>query len=466
MGDEKPSISLVYPMFNERKCIVQALNHAVSVLPIVASRWEIIVVDDGSTDGCGKIADHAARSHPNIRIVKHAQNRGLGKTLRDGFAEARHEVVLYSDADLPYDLSILKTALPRLKEAELIAGYRLTRRETAVRFIYSKVYNALIRLLFGLPVRDVNFSFKLFKRSILDSVRLESEGSFIDAELLIKVREAGFAIGEVGVVYLHRRHGLSKLSSLPVILKIFQEGARQWLRWKKRGRRPRKYPPRPALWDGHLPKNLKDRIQVRARWKTCPFEALEQYVPAEGRILDYGCGHGIFSCLLAERAAGRVVTGFDPDARKIGLARQVFPSLPNLSFVEEVSLHEGVCYAAITLIDVLAYLPAFEKQNLLRKLSRSLIPGGILMIKEMDTRPLWKHAWTTLQELAAVHLFRLTRTKQRGKKLFFEKLERYEDHLKSLLLQVEHIPLETHWLYPHVLIIGRKTDETADRQRG
>lgn len=405
-------------------------------------------MNDGSTDGTLAILEKLSRAEPRIRVLTRPRNRGLGQTLREGFAAARHDVVLYSDADMPYDLSIVKDALPLLRDCDLVAGYRLNRGEGLKRRLYSRAYNGLVRRVFGLRVRDVNFSFKLFKRALLESVSLESAGSFIDAELLAKAQRAGFRIREIGIEYRPRRTGASNLSSLSTILTILREG---FAARRRLGPAPRTDPARHFRGG-----SWKDRWHARCRWSSAPFEALEERLPREGAVLDYGCGHGLFSFLLAERAAGRSVRGFDIDERKLGLARRRFPALPNLAFDTRDPASQGTAFTGAALVDVLQYLPRGDKEALLKKVDALLRPGGTLLIKEIDTSPLWKYLWTYAQELAVLHVLRATRRATGHRGMFYEDAAWYRARLEELGQSVDVVRLDGGRLHPHVMIVGRK----------
>jgi hypothetical protein len=155
----------------------------------------------------------------------------LGGTLRAGYAAATKDLVFYTDADLPVDLGQLPRAVRLLdyQQADLLAGYRFDRTSEGLhRALYTIGYHVLIRLLFGLRIRDVNFAFKLFRRSLLQRIELKSEGSFIDAELLLRARKAGAVMIQLGLDYFPRTRGPSKLSSLGVIAAIVREMADQW----------------------------------------------------------------------------------------------------------------------------------------------------------------------------------------------------------------------------------------------
>jgi glycosyltransferase involved in cell wall biosynthesis len=221
-----PSISLVIPVFNEEENIEHAVACAIETLALQPGAWEIVAVDDASTDGSAAILARLAEGEPRLRVVRHEVNRSLGAALRSGFAAARGDLVLYMDADLPFDPRDLLRAMHALAvtRADMIAGYRLDRTaEGWRRTLYSYVYNLLIGLLFGWPHRDINFSFKLVRREVLEALELRSEGSLIDAELVVKARNLGFVIQQLGLDYFPRTRGRSTLSSPAVILRILRE---------------------------------------------------------------------------------------------------------------------------------------------------------------------------------------------------------------------------------------------------
>lgn len=217
---------MVIPMFNEELNIEHAINAAVEALAQYAGDYEVLIVDDASTDSSPAMVAARAAENPRIRMIRHQKNRKLGGSLKSGFAAATKDLVLYMDADLPFDPDVLGRAIRAMEVtgADLIAGYRHDRTmEGWRRTLYSYVYNALIGILFGWPHRDINFSFKLMKREVLEAIELKSEGSLIDAELIVKAKNRGFAIQQIGLDYFPRIRGTSHLSSPRVILKILAE---------------------------------------------------------------------------------------------------------------------------------------------------------------------------------------------------------------------------------------------------
>ena len=225
------SLTFMFPMWNEEEMIHRTVDAARETAADLLAwgqigDYEILIVDDASTDKTGAIADELAAADDHVRVVHHEVNRKLGGSVRTGLAEARCDLVLYTDADMPFDLADLNKALRlmRVYEADILSAYRLDRTGEGVkRTLYSYVYNSTVRILLGMRIRDVNFAFKLLRRDILRHIDLESEGSFIDVELLAKAQRRGFHIIQFGVDYFPRDRGTSTLSSPAVISTIIKE---------------------------------------------------------------------------------------------------------------------------------------------------------------------------------------------------------------------------------------------------
>lgn len=233
-------LTFFFPMWNEEEYISRTLRAAREAGESLISAgeiadYEVIIIDDASTDATGRLADEAAAADSRIRVVHHAVNRKLGGSIKTGFAHASGDLILYTDADLPFDMKELEKAcrLLRQYEADIVSAYRFDRTgEGYTRTVYSFFYNALVRVFFGVRVRDVNFAFKLVRARIFEHIRLDSEGSFIDAELIIRAQKLGYHVIQFGVDYFPRTRGVSTLSSPAVIAKILREmrGLRRELR--------------------------------------------------------------------------------------------------------------------------------------------------------------------------------------------------------------------------------------------
>ena len=227
------SLTLFFPMWNEEEMIERTVGAALEIGDelVVAQRivdYEVLLVDDASTDATAEIAERLAEEHERVRVVHHEVNKKLGGSIRTGLAEAKGDLVLYTDADMPFDLTQLHKALrlAEIYDADIVSAYRHDRTgEGAKRAVYSYVYNSLVKVALGLRMRDVNFAFKLIRRRVLDHLDLKSDGSFLDVELLAKSQRMGFHVIQFGVDYFPRARGTSTLSSPAVILKIIREFA-------------------------------------------------------------------------------------------------------------------------------------------------------------------------------------------------------------------------------------------------
>jgi glycosyltransferase involved in cell wall biosynthesis len=218
-----PALTIFFPAFNEEEIIEKSIRSAERAAASVADDYEVIVVDDGSRDKTAQVVEGIAASNPRVRVVRHGRNRGYGAALRTGFKEARKELVFFSDADGQFDLMELSTLVAKLPEAPVVAGYRIKRSDPPHRLFIAKTYSLIVRAIFGLRVHDIDCAFKLFRRDALTRVELESNGAFINSELLIKLRRAGVPIVECGVHHYPRTTGYSKGAGFMVILKTIRD---------------------------------------------------------------------------------------------------------------------------------------------------------------------------------------------------------------------------------------------------
>ncbi len=218
-----PSLSAFFPAYNEEQNVGAMVARLTEVLPRFTDDHEIIVVNDGSADGTGRVADGLAAADPRVRVVHHPVNRGYGGALKSGFAASRKEYVFFTDGDGQFDVAEIERLLPFVPEHDVVVGYRLERAEGGLRKLNAEMWNRLVRLLFHVPVRDVDCAFKLFKRRVFDRVHLEAEGALISTEMLARSVRAGFRVTEVGVHHFERRHGKPTGANPLVIARAFYE---------------------------------------------------------------------------------------------------------------------------------------------------------------------------------------------------------------------------------------------------
>ena len=235
------TLSWFFPAHNEEANLDGLVSEALEVLPTLADTFEIIVVDDGSGDATGRMADELTAAHPGIvRAVHHPTNLGYGAALRSGFRAARHDHVAFTDGDRQFrvvDVGRLIDRMAAEDQPDVVAGYRIKRADPLVRTLYARAYRLANRIFFGLKVRDVDCACKLFRRESLAGIAVDSGGAFFSAELLIKLHAAGRSIAEVGVPHHPRTAGSATGAKPSVVLRAVRDF--WWLRlrmWVNAGR--------------------------------------------------------------------------------------------------------------------------------------------------------------------------------------------------------------------------------------
>ncbi len=228
------TLSVFFPAYYDEKNIGKVVDQAVAVLDDIGPRdYEVIIVEDGSPDRTGEVADELAAKHAKVRVIHHEQNLGYGMALRSGFQAARMEYVFYSDGDNQYDLSELKKFVALLPFTDIVSGFRIRKQYSTYRKITSFTYNLILRILFDLTARDTDCAFKLYPRELFDRIELTSQDAFIDAEIAIAARALNYRTTEVGVKHLPRLDGLSTAARPSVIFRAFREIFRAWLKYRK-----------------------------------------------------------------------------------------------------------------------------------------------------------------------------------------------------------------------------------------
>jgi glycosyltransferase involved in cell wall biosynthesis len=222
--DSQPvSLSVFFPCWNEHASIEPLTRKAVTVLEAIGADYEIIIVDDGSTDQTGQIADRLAAENERIRVIHHPTNRGYGAALQSGFRAASKDWVFYTDGDGQFDLNELPPLLELMDRYDIVSCYRLNRQEGWLRKFNAFCWTRLVGLLFNLPLKDIDCAFKLYKRSIFDDMELLSTGALIDTEILARAKRKGCRITQVGVRHYPRIAGRATGANPKVVLRAFKE---------------------------------------------------------------------------------------------------------------------------------------------------------------------------------------------------------------------------------------------------
>jgi glycosyltransferase involved in cell wall biosynthesis len=232
------ALSFFFPAHNEAENIEALVAEALRELPKLANEFEIITVDDGSRDATPEIADRLAGSDPRVRAVHHEVNQGYGAAVRSGLRAARYDLVAFTDGDRQFRVADLARLLDRMAQSDdpdVVAGFRKKRADPFIRTAYARAYRVALSVFYRLGVRDVDCAFKLFKRSALEGIRLESGGAFMSAELLIKLKQRRRRIAEVGVPHYPRTAGSPTGAKPSVIFRAIRDFWRLRIRlWTNR----------------------------------------------------------------------------------------------------------------------------------------------------------------------------------------------------------------------------------------
>ena len=216
------SISIILPALNEEGNIEAAIQDIQLYFHSREEKYEIIVINDGSTDSTGEIAERLVKENGSVRVIHHSINKGYGSALKEGFENSKYKYVFFTDSDRQFDIKGLDILLPLIKTdaVEIIIGYRLKRKDPFLRRFLSWGYNSLVGYLFDLNVKDIDCAFKIFRKDIFSKIEIESKNFFVNTEVLAKAMYFGFNVLEVGVPHFPRTAGKTTvtLKHIPMTL--------------------------------------------------------------------------------------------------------------------------------------------------------------------------------------------------------------------------------------------------------
>jgi len=202
-------LSIVIPVFNEQATLEAVVEQTFEVARQITPQFEILIVDDGSQDASGEIADQLQRRHPRVRVLRHLVNQGFGAAQRTGIGAAQHEFVTVIPSDGQFNVEDLFRLAALAPQSDIVVGYREQREDSLYRRIKTRVFGFVVRRGLGLGLRDVNWV-KLYRRSIFNQIAIRSDGIGIEAELIYKAQRLGLRVNEVRVDYLPRTAGVAK----------------------------------------------------------------------------------------------------------------------------------------------------------------------------------------------------------------------------------------------------------------
>ncbi len=216
-------LSVIFPAFNEEENIRCTVEAMIQVLPKVATRWEIIVVDDGSSDATALICQELKAQYPEVVVICHGQNKGYGAALKSGILSAKYDLIFFSDSDGQFDFRDLQLLICWSEDYDIVAGYRAKRHDPLYRRLNALGWNILVRLVLRIKIRDIDCAFKLFRRSVFDHIQIRCVGAMVNTEILAQATHLGMRIQQVKVNHLPRRYGKQSGANVQVIVKAFRE---------------------------------------------------------------------------------------------------------------------------------------------------------------------------------------------------------------------------------------------------
>jgi glycosyltransferase involved in cell wall biosynthesis len=225
-----PGLSVFFPAYNDAGTIASLVITSMKVAATLTPDFEVIVVNDGSGDDTPRILDELSRIYPaHFRAVHHPVNRGYGGVLRTGFATATKDYIFYTDGDGQYDPAEMTLLWEKMTDdVDWVNGWKISRSDPMHRIVIGRVYHHMVKLLFGLKVRDVDCDFRLMRRRIFDVVKLEKDSGVICLEMMKKFKDAGFRVAETPVHHYHRAHGKSQFFNFPRIFKTAVDVMKLW----------------------------------------------------------------------------------------------------------------------------------------------------------------------------------------------------------------------------------------------
>lgn len=232
MAKKLPELSIFFPFWNEEQNIEEVVTKALNVVPNIATKWEIILVDDGSSDKTLAIAKNLASKNDTLKVVALHPNRGYGAALKAGFENSSYKYIVFTDGDLQFDFSEITKLIEKIDNADIVIGYRKKRRDRNLlkRLLLMSILKIADFIMFGISFKDIDCGFKMFKRSALDEIGpLRSEGAMITTELLVKAVRKKLKIIQVGVEHYPREHGVQTGANIPVVVRAVLESLTLWL---------------------------------------------------------------------------------------------------------------------------------------------------------------------------------------------------------------------------------------------
>lgn len=231
MTETAPSVSIFYPCYEDWGTMGSMVLLTLNTTRRLGVDCDVTIVDDGSGGHTQDLLEEVQQQFPEVRVLRHPKNRGYGGALRSGFAGASREWIFYTDGDAQYDVRELHVLLEHAKpDVDVVQGYKIDRHDPLHRIIIGRVYHWIVKIAFGLTLRDVDCDFRLLRRSIFDAIELESDSGVICAEMMVKIQRGGYRVVEVPVHHYQRAHGKSQFFNFRRIARVGWQLSGLWFR--------------------------------------------------------------------------------------------------------------------------------------------------------------------------------------------------------------------------------------------
>jgi len=220
---EKPEITIFFPVYNDENTIGNMTLKCITVLKDIASKYEVIIINDGSPDNSGEIADNMARLYENVKVIHHPVNQGYGSAIKSGLKNAKYEWVCFTDGDDEYDIEDLRKMILLKDYYDLIITFRYVKLYSTIRVFISGMYNKIFRLVFRTNYRDISTGLRLMKKSVYNDLTIISDSPFIGAEITLRTMLKGYRVGEMGIQTFPREFGKGASVSPKNILRTIKD---------------------------------------------------------------------------------------------------------------------------------------------------------------------------------------------------------------------------------------------------
>lgn len=441
-------LSIAIPFFNEEKNVKNVAESMARVLQEEGIDYELVLVNNGSRDNTKQIIDDFCKDNPRAKPVHLIANAGYGGGIITGlyYCTGRYLGYTWGDNQIKAEDVINVYKLVKEKKLDWGKGYRTERFYGIQRKIISRIYNILFKIFFNAPTHDVNGVPKVFTRQCYEDMNISSTNWFIDAEIMLKSANKPYYFGEVPVIFYRREGGSSNVNFLTVIEFVVNMIQHKW-EGKYEGRDGRSNSLRNGgitlkIYKIYSKLGFLQGLYTIIRMMLVSFAEIEKLIPKEGKILDLGCGNGLFSHYMYLTSTNRSITGVDLDEERVNAAQKtVEDNHPMRFYYSDVNDIDLGNFQIMTLIDLLHHMPYHEQEKLLKTIYNNLNDEGVMIVKDLKKDPFWKYI---------IHYIHDT-ISYKGSSLYFRSREDMVSMLERVGFHVEKYDIDKWNIYPHVV---------------